>query len=162
METDFLIEMGYPGLTARLKRLNDQFVYQTKAFYKDKGIEIDPNWHVIFLLLIKHKTMTVTEIADAVHLTHPAIVKLVNKMKKKGYVVSRRDRDDHRKFQLQLSEKAEAELPELRAYWDAGIQAVEEMMNHSKELLRRLEIVENNMREQDFTERMHENYNKKN
>src|SRR5699024_10171458 len=105
MEEDFLVEMGYSGLTARLKRLNDQFVYQTKAFYKAKGVEIDPNWHMIFLLLINYDRLTVMEIAERLKLSHPAIVKLVNKMKAKGYLTSKRDEQDKRKFQLQLSEK---------------------------------------------------------
>src|SRR5699024_3180774 len=114
-------EIGYPGLTARLKRLNDQFVYQTKAFYDMKEIDIEPNWHMIFLLLQKYETMTVMEMAEELNLSHPAIVRLVDKMKKKGYIRSRRDKDDRRKYQLSLSRKAEQKLPQLEEYWKAGI-----------------------------------------
>lgn len=157
MRKDFLIEMEYPGLTARLKRLSDSFVYQTKEFYKSRNIEIEPNWHMIFLLLIKHGQLTVMQISEALDLSHPAIVKLINKMKNKGYIISNKDKEDNRKYQLELSDKAKAELPLLQQYWEAGNQAIEEMMNHNKELLEQLEIVEKNMDELDFKSRMHEN-----
>lgn len=162
MKDDFLVEMGYPGLTARLKRLNDQFVYQTKEFYKIKGLEIDPNWHMVFLLLLKYEELTVMEIAERLNLSHPAIVKLINKMKEKGYIKSKRDKEDLRKYHLKLSEKAQQELPQFEQYWKAGNRAVEEMMNHSKKLLDLLEEVEDNMEKMDFTRRMEENYQKLN
>ena len=54
MEEDFLIEMDYAGLTARLKRLSDAFVYSTKEFYKSIDLDIEPNWHMIFLILQKN------------------------------------------------------------------------------------------------------------
>lgn len=158
MKDDFLREMGYPGLTARLKRLNDQFVYQTKEFYRQKDLAIEPNWHMVFLLLMKYETLTVMEIAEHLNLSHPAIVKLINKMKRKGYIKARVDKSDRRKYQLRLSDKARGELPQLRQYWEAGNQAIEEMMNHKKELLRQLAEVEDNMEEMDFTKRMEANY----
>ncbi|MGB3182958.1 MAG: helix-turn-helix domain-containing protein [Cyclobacteriaceae bacterium] len=153
MENDFLTEIGYPGLTGRLKRLNDLFVYQTREFYKRHNVDIEPNWHMLFLLLQKHEKLTVTEIADALHLSHPAIVKLVDKMKKNGYLVSVRDESDKRKFYLELSEKAKNKLPELEKYWDAGIMALRELMENSTELLKQLKVVEKNIFEEDFRER---------
>lgn len=154
MQQDFLVEMGYPGLTARLKRLNDAFVYQTKEFYKEKDLVIEPNWHSVFLLLEKHEQLTVTEIAEALGLSHPAIVKLMTKMKNKGYVSSVKDKKDKRKSQLKLSEKAKKELPELHKYWDAGIEALKEMMNNNQELLKQLEIVEDHMDDLDYKTRI--------
>ncbi|MGO3184392.1 MAG: MarR family winged helix-turn-helix transcriptional regulator [Aequorivita sp.] len=154
MENDFLVEMGYPGLTARLKRLNDAFVYQTREFYKEKNLVIEPNWHMVFLLLEKHEQMTVTEIAEALGLSHPAIVNLMTKMKNKGYVSSVRDKKDKRKSQLQLSEKAKNELPELHKYWNAGVEALKEMMNDNQELLKQLRIVEDNMDKSDYKTRI--------
>lgn len=154
MKNDFLVEMGYPGLTGRLKRLSDMFVYQTKEFYRSKNVEIEPNWHMIFLLLQKYNRLTVTEISEVLHLSHPAIVKLINKMKKKGYIQALQDKNDSRKYQLTLSEKAKTELSELEKLWQAGSQALEEMLNHNTNLLEELEVVELNMSESDFKERM--------
>ncbi|MGO1752404.1 MAG: MarR family winged helix-turn-helix transcriptional regulator [Psychroflexus sp.] len=154
MNTDFLIEMGFPGLTGRLKRLNDLFVYQTKEFYKERGIEIEPNWHMVFSLLQKHKSLTNTEISEMLQLSHPAIVKLVNKMKKKGYLKSIQDPDDQRKYQISLSKKAEKELPEMEKLWELGSQAIEELLGEDNVLLEKLSVLESNMADLNFKERM--------
>ncbi len=160
MDEDFLIAMGYSGLTGRLKRLSDSFIYTTKQYYRDHGLEIEPNWHMIFLLLKKHEKLTVMEMADALRLSHPAIVQLVNKMKKKGYVDSVRDQDDHRKFQLTLSRKALEKLPELELYWEAGNDALKEIMEQQTIILDQLEILEKNIGEADFRERSERNLKK--
>lgn len=154
MDNDFLVAMGYPGLTARLKRLNDAFVHQTREFYKEKDLAIEPNWHMVFLLLEKHEQLTVTEIAETLGLSHPAIVKLTTKMKDKGYISSVKDQKDKRKSQLQLSEKAKKEIPQLHTYWDAGVKALREMMNDNEELLNQLKIVEDHMDEMDYKTRI--------
>ena len=159
MREDFLIEMGFPGLTGRLKRLNDQFVYQTKQFYKEKGVEIEPNWHMIFSLLKKHENLTITEISEMLQLSHPAIVKLVNKMKKGGYLQSIQDSNDHRKYQISLSQKAKNQLPEMEILWEAGSQAIEELLGEDSKLLKKLEILESNMAELSFKERMENKLN---
>ena len=153
MEEDFLIEMDYAGLTARLKRLSDAFVYSTKEFYKSIDLDIEPNWHMIFLILQKNERMTVMEIAEALRLSHPAIVKLINKMKKHGYIKSEIDANDARKYQLRLSEKALEKLPQLEKYWAAGNESVAEIMNHNREILKQLEMLEENITKEDFKQR---------
>lgn len=149
-----MAEMGYNGVTARLKRLSDAFLYQTKDFYTEQEAGIEPNWHMIFLLLEKHGQLTVTELARHLGLSHPALVKLTKKMKRKGYLKSEEDPDDRRKYQLLLSDKAKAELPVLHTYWAAGERALAELMNHSNHLLEQLTIVEQKLAASDFRERM--------
>ena len=117
MSNDFLYEMGYPGITARLKRLNDLFVVQTKQFYKEFDIDIEPNWHMIFVLLEKEEKLSITEIADFLQISHPGVIKLVKKMKKNGYLKSQQDPNDSRKHLLMLSDKAIENLPKFHFYW---------------------------------------------
>ncbi|RXG27636.1 MarR family winged helix-turn-helix transcriptional regulator [Leeuwenhoekiella marinoflava] len=154
MSEDFLLEMGYSGLTGRLKRLSDAFMYQTRDLYREYDEDIEPNWHMIFLLLQKNETMTVTALAEALQLSHPAIVKLINKMKKKGYIDSVVDAEDKRKYDLMLSQKAKQKLPKFQKYWEAGEKALQELLNHNKQLLEQLEQLEAKMAETDFRTRM--------
>lgn len=160
MEKDFLIEMEYAGLTGRLKRLSDSFIYNTKRFYRAHGLEIEPNWHIIFLILQKHEKLTIMEISQALDLSHSAIVQLVNKMKKKGYIEAEKDQHDQRKNQLVLSQKAKQKLPEMEKYWAAGLEALEEIMEHKKAILSELEVIETNLRKADFKERAEEKLKK--
>ncbi|RXG12473.1 DNA-binding MarR family transcriptional regulator [Leeuwenhoekiella aestuarii] len=154
MSDDFLIEMGYAGLTGRLKRLSDAFIYQTRDFYREHESDIEPNWHMIFMLLQKNEKMTVTQIADTLQLSHPAIVKLINKMKKRGYVDAEIDSQDNRKYQLMLSQKAKQKLPVLQEYWTAGEKALEELLGFNTRLLDEIQKLEDCMAEADFRTRM--------
>ncbi len=160
MGNDFLYEMGFPGLTGRFKRLNDLFVTQTRQFYQEHNIDIEPNWHMIFLLLEKNEKLAVTEIADHLQISHPGVIKLIKKMKRNGYLDSEQDSQDSRKHLLKLSHKAKQKLPELHAYWKAGNQAIAEMLDNNKRLLEELKVVEQNMEISDFKERMTRIYNK--
>lgn len=146
--------MGFTGLTGRLKRLSDAFIYQARDFYRANESDIEPNWHMIFLLLKKYEKMTVTEIAEALQLSHPAIVKLVTKMKIQGYIKSELDPMDNRKYQLMLSPKAIKELPVLQEYWVAGEMALQELLGFDTRLLEEIQKLEDRMAEADYKTRM--------
>lgn len=103
---DFLQQIGFAGLNSRIKRLSDELLYSTRDYYKNAGFDIEPNWHLIFLLLEKHKSLTNTEISQELRMSHPACVKIINKMKKKDYIDTKTDKNDSRKQLLELSDKA--------------------------------------------------------
>ncbi len=154
MDVDFLVEMHYSGLTGRLKRLSDTFINQTRTFYREHESDIEPNWHMIFLLLRKNEKMTVTGIADSLQLSHPAIVKLIHKMKERGYIDTQLDPLDNRKYYLMLSQKATEKLPVLEQYWTAGEKALEELLGFNTQLLEEIKKLEDRMAEADFKTRM--------
>jgi len=154
MKNDFLKALGYLGLIARLKRLSDSMLYSIRDLYKLEDIDIEPNWHLVFLILKKHKTRTITEIAKSFHLSQPAIVKIINKMKKKGYIDIIKDTRDNRKRQLQLSQKAISELPRFEKIWHAGQQTIEEMLEANQAFLNQLEKFEQQIEHQSFKERV--------
>ena len=52
---DYLGAMKHLGLTARIKRLNDALNYGIKDLYKSEGLDIEPSWHLVLLLLKKEK-----------------------------------------------------------------------------------------------------------
>ena len=63
------------------------------------------------------------------------VVKLINKMKKRGYIDSEIDPKDNRKYHLMLSQKAIKKLPVLEQYWIAGEKALEELLGFNTRLL---------------------------
>ena len=154
MKNDFLKELGYLVLIARLKRLSDSMLYSIRDLYKLKSIDIEPNWHLVFLILKKHKTRTMTEIAESFQLSQPAIVKIIDKMKKKGYIDIINDTNDNRKRQLQLSKKAISELPFFEKIWNAGQESIREMLEENEEFLNLLEKMEQHLDNKSFKERV--------
>lgn len=160
IQNDFLIELQLVGLTSRLKRLTDNILYSTKDFYKAVGVDIEPNWHLIFLLLKKHEELTVTEISERLQMSHPAIVKIIRNMKAKGYIETKTDTTDSRKQLLYLTEKAKLALPQLEKCWEACILTMNELLDGNELFLKNLELIEEKIENKSYKERTLNNLKK--
>ncbi len=156
MGYDFLIDLDYLGLTARLKRLNDAITKDIKQMYLSEGVDIEPSWHLVFLYLEKHKTCTLTETADAFHISLPAAFKLAKKMKRKGYLEIQKDKNDNRKKVIKLTPKARTQLPNFERIWDAGQNAIRDSLANNKSFLSSLRKFEKAMEEKSFKRRIKE------
>ncbi|MBL4754119.1 MAG: MarR family transcriptional regulator [Flavobacteriales bacterium] len=124
-EKDFLQSLGYIGFATRLKRISDSFLHDGRKLYKELGLDIEPNWYIIFKILKLEKKLSVTEIAERVQMSHPSVITLTDNMIAAGYVKTRRGRVDGRVRMLELTRKAKIRLPELEKMWDAGEVALE-------------------------------------
>ncbi|MEL4306945.1 MarR family winged helix-turn-helix transcriptional regulator [Joostella sp. CR20] len=155
---DFLSEIGLAGLNSRIKRLSDELLYSTREYYKTVGLDIEPNWHLIFLLLEKHQSMTITDISQELRMSHPACVKIVNKMKKKGYIDSTTDPEDSRKQLLELSEKSKEKLPDFHKHWDACIKTTQNFLDKSPRFIEELNTLETLVAEKSYMERTLEHF----
>lgn len=153
MSKDFLRELEYLGITARLKRMSDSISYSIKELYKIENVDIEPSWHLVFLILKKHKTRTMTEISEAFNISQPAMARMIEKIIKKGYINTIEDKTDKRKKQLQLSKKAIKELSRFEKVWNAGQKSIRDMLKGNKEFFGSLEKFEQQLDKIDFKER---------
>jgi DNA-binding MarR family transcriptional regulator len=153
MDKDFFKEIKYFALTARLKRISDDLLYSAKDLYKTLDLEIAPNWHLVFLLFQKQDTLTMTEIAEAFQLSQTAVIKIINKMKSKGYLESTKDAKDSRRQLLQLSQKAKEELPKLKVVWEAGRKSIADILEGEEEIFKQLSAIEKAIKKQTYKER---------
>lgn len=153
MENNFLERMEYAALSSRLKKLSDTLIYSTREFYKQQGLDIEPNWRMMILLLKEKSPMTISEICKETKLSHPAIVQLTNKMKSKGYLKSSVDPDDGRKTLLELTPKVEQALPELEKCWEACSQTMKELTMNKSLIFEALKDIESQMEKADYLTR---------
>lgn len=130
METDFLQKLEFVGFTARMKRISDSLMYDARRIYDDLDIGIEPNWHLIFLLLKKEKQLTVTQVAQELGFSHPAIIKITKKMENKGFIERIPDSSDSRKQLLQLTSKSKSELPRFEEEWSKIEQVIKDIVDH--------------------------------
>lgn len=158
MQEDFLDGLGHLGFTARFKRISDTLVYSAREHYKRINIGIEPNWHLIFLLLKKEEQLTVTDISQRLGFSHPAVIKITKGMKDRGYIESSVGPKDQRKQFLRLSEKALRELPGFEKEWANILKVIEEFVDD--ELLQTLHRLEQQLNEKSFTSRYAEKYGK--
>lgn len=140
-------------LTARLKRISDNLLYSAKDLYKELNLEIEPNWHLIFLLFKEKETLTITEIAEKLKISQPGVIKIVNKMKGKKYLKTEKDEKDNRIQLLRLTTKSKNELPKLEEVWIAGEKTISEILNNNTEIYDQLDQIENAILESSYKER---------
>jgi len=150
--TDFLKELGVLAVVTRLKRVSDAMLHDGRRMYKELGMDIEPNWFVMFRLLEKYRKLSVTDIAQRIGLAHPSVISIVNKMIKAGYLKEERAPDDNRKRLLCLTEKATTELPKFERVWIAGMAGVKRMM-HDTDVLTFLDTLESRIAEKGFRPR---------
>lgn len=153
-ETDYLKELHYLGITARLKRLSDSMTYSIRALYKSRNLDIEPSWHLVFLILQEKGSFTMTEIALSFNYSQAAITKMLAKMAKAGYLDFVPNEKDNRKKQVILSEKAKQALPEFEKVWDAGKKVIAEMLQENAAFSEALTNFENQNRQGSFKDRV--------
>lgn len=149
---DFLTGLGFLGFVTRLKRISDAMLHDGRRLYKELGMEIEPNWYVVFKLLQARGELTVTEIADEIGFSHPSVITILNKMTKAGYVESDQCGVDSRRRLLKLSDKAKSEMPEFERVWGAGIITMKQMLDDI-DALGLLKTLEQRTREKGFKDR---------
>lgn len=152
MEKDFIAELGLLSFVTRLKRVSDAMLHDGRRLYKELGMDIEPNWFVIFKLLEKHGEMTVTEIAEKIGFAHPSVISIVNKMIKGNYLEENKCGFDSRKRLLKLTPKAKEKMPEFEKVWDAGVAGVKLMLT-DLDALSFLDAVEQRVGEKGFKQR---------
>ena len=101
MESDFLSELGLNAIVTRLKRVSDTMLHDGKRMYKQLGMDIEPNWFAVFKLLKRRGPMSITEIAEAIRMSHPSLISIVNKMVAAKYLLETRSEKDSRRRLLQ-------------------------------------------------------------
>lgn len=151
-DTDFLSQMGTLGFVTRLKRISDAMLHDGRRLYKKLGLDIEPNWFVIFRLLKERGRLTVTEIAGAIGFAHPSVISIVNKMATAGYIQESRSSADNRKRMLSLTPKATRKLPEYERIWAAGTTAYKQMLS-DVDMVKFIDTLEASYRKKSFAER---------
>lgn len=119
MET--IRRLGMLALASRLKRLSDRLLQEAGGIYRSEQLGFEPRWFLVFHQLAEGPPRTVTALAAAVGLTHPAVVQAAREMEEAGLVASVREAADRRKRRLALTPGGRRLAAALRPVW-AGIE----------------------------------------
>lgn len=130
---------------SRLKRLNERMMKDVSRTYREQDMEFEARWFPVFYLLKLESSLSITEIAAALRLTHPAINQIAGEMLRAGLLVSTRDKKDERRRLLSLSDKGQDMIAELEPLWADIVAATEEVVEKADaailELIDRMEEV---------------------
>ncbi|MDB4837620.1 bifunctional helix-turn-helix transcriptional regulator/GNAT family N-acetyltransferase [Marinomonas sp.] len=99
-------QFGVLTLGSRLKRLSDHLFAQVQDLYVKCDVSISSTYFPILRLLQTTGSLSVVEVANQLHISHPAVSKQTNKMLKEGILEKKQDTQDQRRSSLCLSQKA--------------------------------------------------------
>jgi len=153
-------ELGYRALDNRLKRISDRMSHDTRKFFKQIDIDVEPSWHLVFKLLREYKTLTMVDIAQQLGYSHPSTVVMLKKMTAKGYIASEKDSIDKRKLNIKLTQKSIDLLPDLEQIWDSCEDAIYKMLNQDLSILKHLDDIEEALKTIPINERFYNEYQK--
>ena len=128
---DFIRQLGPLALGSRLKNLSDLLMKEMSAIYRQLGVEFEPRWFTIFQVILQQDNVAVTEIADVLRLTHPAVVQVVNILERKGLVATRQDPQDRRRRLVTLTEKGRSQGNQLKPLWEDVRQATQKLLSET-------------------------------
>jgi DNA-binding MarR family transcriptional regulator/predicted GNAT family acetyltransferase len=126
--TDHMQSFGSLSLGSRLKRLSDTLMQDVAEIYKAQGIALNPAFFPLFNLLYLHGPLAVTEAAEGLNVSHPAISKLSKKMQAEGWITKVADPSDERRQLLKLTPQSEALLLEIKPIWHEIKQHLDRLM----------------------------------
>jgi len=157
---DFIKELGALGLGSRLRRLSERLNESVNRIYQDQEVVFEPYWFPIVYLLHKRKQLSVTEIAETLHLTHPAVIHSVKKLSEQGYLKSRNDKNDRRRNILSLSPKGHSVVKKLMPVWTHIQEKTDEMLNEAdSNLLEIIDQIESALDKKEYYERFYDAQN---
>jgi DNA-binding MarR family transcriptional regulator len=124
---DYFDQLGTLALASRLRRLLNRLHGEGEKVYRSQNIDFAISWFPIFHILANRSPLTLTEIANALGMAHPSVIEVTDEMINKGYVGSKRSREDRRRRLLFLTRKGEKTVARLEPVWEAFKQAGDEI-----------------------------------
>ncbi|MEH7889060.1 MarR family winged helix-turn-helix transcriptional regulator [Elizabethkingia meningoseptica] len=158
MDFDFIKNLGYKAFDSRLKRISDRMSHDVRKFYKELGIDVEPNWYLVFMLLQKRGEISITDIAEPLGYSHPSVVAIVKKMADKGYLLIHKDIDDKRKQLISLSPKAIEILPQLEQIWQSCEKAILTLLADDLSIFSYLDNIDSELKNKSFHNRFKQEY----
>jgi len=127
----YIKKLGRKAFGSRLKNLSDTLMQDVLKIYKEIHIDFEPRWFTIFQLLMEKKAVPITEIANELEQSHPAIVQVVNMLEKKNLIITANDPNDQRKRLISLSKEGDELAKNLQETWDDIFESTSELLHDS-------------------------------
>lgn len=158
MNFDLIKELGYKALDSRFKRISDRMSHDVRRFYKEQGIDIEPNWYLVFMLLQKKGEIPIAAIAEPLGYAHPSVAIIVKKMAEKGYLHLKKGNNDKRMQLVSLTDKALKMLPQLEQVWNSCERAILDVLANDLTILKYLDNIDLELKNNSFHNRFKQEY----
>ncbi|MFH1892670.1 MAG: helix-turn-helix domain-containing GNAT family N-acetyltransferase [Candidatus Zixiibacteriota bacterium] len=152
---DILGQLGPLGFASRLRRLGERLQRDASLIYKAQSIDFEGRWFPVLYVLKDRSYLSVTAIAAAIGLTHPAVNQIAEKMASHGLISSLKDSDDERRRLIVLTDKGVALAGTLQPIWRDIEAATREIVSiKSSDAIEALNRIERSLDEKSMLDRV--------
>lgn len=153
---DYLQELGYLALGSRMKRLAERFAQETAQVYTSESIEFEPRWFPVFRFVADKGKASITAVAEAVGITHPAVNQMAQELVSAGLIKATGDPQDKRRRLLSLSEKGKRLCDQMRPVWRTLHASVSDSVaDCGMDLVNAITVMEKALDRRSLTSRFH-------
>ncbi|WP_234733032.1 MarR family winged helix-turn-helix transcriptional regulator [Tellurirhabdus bombi] len=157
MNKDFIDEMEELGITSRLRRVSDAMSHAANSFYKGTGIDFEARWFSVFYLIASKGPMGVTEIADLLSITHPAVIQVTKELENRNLISSTACVKDCRKRLLAITAEGQERIQQIKPLINAFREVNQQLLNaQSCNLLLALREFEDQLETKSYSRRLQE------
>lgn len=121
-------DAGLLIIGTRLKRLSDRFLNEVARIYKSQNIRFEPAWFPIFFLLDKKGSLSLTEIASELEVSHSAISQMITQLLNKKVVEIQQEASDARIKKIVFSVKGKKLIEQVHPIWAALQKSLNQLM----------------------------------
>ena len=146
-------ESGLLAISTRLQRLSDQLRKDGQLIYKSYGVDFGPKWFPVIYTLHYKAPISVTVISAELGYTHPSTISLLKELEKNKLIESKRDKKDDRKRLIVLTAKGKELVARIEPIWRVMVTALEALTATTNNIMKAIDEVENNMKQQGFYNR---------
>jgi DNA-binding MarR family transcriptional regulator/predicted GNAT family acetyltransferase len=152
---DLINKLEELALASRLKRLSDLLMKDMAEIYRETNAEFQPRWFTVFMALDRQDSLTITDIAKQLGISHTAVNKIVTDMNRHGLVEKKKDSADERRFRISLTGKGRNTRRDLDELWKGVRRANAELLTEAGvDLLGDIRKIENALDNRDMGNRM--------
>jgi len=153
---DFIKELGYLAIATRRKSLTERFMRGAIEVYQSFNIDFEPRWFALFYLLHSQGvSLSISEIAQSLKMSHPAVIQISQMLVKKELVESKQDDEDRRVRRLKLTDKGKQMASALEPIWNDFEIATARMFDGAGiDILDVVERIEGELDKESISERI--------
>jgi len=143
------------ALGSRLRRLADLLAFDAQKVYQLYEVDLDPRWFPVFYMLTQKESAAITELAEDIGQSHPAVSQVVREMVKANVVETKKCPEDARVNRVALTAKGRAVGERLAVQCpDVGTAVAKLLSAASSDLWAELDAVEYELSQKGMYERV--------
>lgn len=140
---DLIADLRTSSLGSRFKRLGEMLYNDYAALYDFVEVPFKPIWFLILNYLLRRSRGSITEIAEALHVTHAHVNQVAGQLIDLEIIQADTDPSDRRRRLLRLTPQGQELVDRARPVWEAIRLAQEEIIAESEsevlEIIHKLE-----------------------